>query len=34
MLNIFYNGASNGPGKVVSNLILGLQKANLVTIAN
>lgn len=29
MINIFYNGISNGPGKVVSNLILGLQKANL-----
>jgi hypothetical protein len=28
MLNIFYNGVSNGPGKVVTNLILGLQKLN------
>ena len=29
MLNIFFNSASNGPGKVVSNLILGLKKANI-----
>jgi hypothetical protein len=29
MINIFYNGTSNGPGKVVNNLILGLQKSKI-----
>lgn len=29
MINIFYNSISNGPGKVVTNLILGLQKCGI-----
>jgi hypothetical protein len=29
MVNIFYNSVSNGPGKVVTNLLLGLEKANI-----
>lgn len=29
MVNIFYNSISNGPGKVVTNLLLGLNKLNI-----
>ena len=29
MINISYNGISNGPGKVVTNLILGLEKSGI-----
>ena len=29
MVNISYNGISNGPGKVVTNLILGLEKSGI-----
>lgn len=28
MVNIFYDSISNGPGKVVTNLLLGLNKLN------